>query len=214
MKLALFSLFLGCASAFVAQPATTFLSTQVTVGSVDRPSFQPLYVASLDTPTTVGTDSQYFDSPEALISDLLVGLLLDPDTNHRMKRLLHSSTHNWRSKIYDAIGAPASADEDQVAASLAAAMRNADNQFALLLGMAEDYEFSFPSDAVDHHDGKCWIECRLHNKKDGKLLVVSGWELQKNFMNGSWMLDRIDWQDFRDAFYPGLGREEWCRAFV
>ena len=80
--------------------------------------------------------------------------------------------------------------------------------------MAEDYEFTFPSDVVDHGDGKCWIECRLYGKQDGKLLVVSGWDLQQNFMNGSWEIDRIDWQDLRDGFYPGLAREEWWRAFV
>ena len=80
--------------------------------------------------------------------------------------------------------------------------------------MAEDYFIDFSSDIVDHGDGKCWLECRLYDKKDGELLVVSGWELQKNPISGGWLMDRIDWQDFRDAFYPGLGREEWARAFV
>jgi len=29
--------------------------------------------------------------------------------------------------------------------------------------------------------------------------------------DGSWFIDGLDWQDFRDRYRPGLGREEWMR---
>lgn len=76
---------------------------------------------------------------------------------------------------------------------------------------------------VDH----CWIESRLRSPKDNTLLAVVGWSLQRrqiiqeeqksDFGNNSnnlttcWLLDGIDWQDFRDEFRPGIGREEWER---
>jgi len=201
MKLLLLSLLSVYASAFgVVKPG------------VVRSSVNHLNVASLE-PPAVASPFLSNNDPQALVSDFLDGLMHDDDTTHRMKLLLHSSTHKWRSKIYDAIGAPASADETKVATALGAAMRNPNNQFAILLGMAEDFEYTFPSDVVVD-EGKCWVECRLYNKKDGELLVVSGWDLQQSPTTGAWLFDRIDWQDFRDAFYPGLGREEWCRAFV
>jgi hypothetical protein len=76
----------------------------------------------------------------------------------------------------------------------------------------------------------CWIESRLRSPKDNELLAVVGWSLQRrqiiqeqhgydssnfdtntdNFMP-CWLLDGIDWQDFRDEFRPGIGREEWER---
>jgi hypothetical protein len=76
----------------------------------------------------------------------------------------------------------------------------------------------------------CWIESRLRSPKDDQLLAVVGWSLQRrqiiqeqhgynssdfhsnadNFMS-CWLLDGIDWQDFRDEFRPGIGRDEWER---
>jgi len=211
--LALFSLLtVHVVSAFVAAPQKKHHEIS---SIVDHPSLgQPLNVASLNDPLASGSSFASSCNPQALVSDFLDGLMHDPDTTHRMKLLLHSSTHNWRSKIYDAIGAPASANEDMVAEALGAAMQKVDNQFAILLGKGEEFEIVFPSDPVNYNDGKAWIECRLYSKKDGELLVVSGWELRQSPASGSWLFDRIDWQDFRDAFYPGLGREEWCRAFV
>jgi hypothetical protein len=208
MKLVLFSLLAGYAAAFTA------LAPQgQALVKADIRSLTPLRVSSLEDIPTASKEASA-ESPQALVSTLLNGLLRDADIQHRMKWLLNVSTHKWRSKIYDAIGAPSHADEDKVAAALTSAMRNPNNQFAILLGMAEDYTMDFASDVVDYGEGKCWLECRLYDQKDGELLVVSGWELQKNPISGGWLIDRIDWQDFRDAFYPGLGREEWARAFV
>ena len=76
----------------------------------------------------------------------------------------------------------------------------------------------------------CWIESRLRSPKDNTLLAVVGWSLQRrqiiqedegsssntfgnntNNLMTCWLLDGIDWQDFRDEFRPGIGREEWER---
>jgi hypothetical protein len=80
---------------------------------------------------------------------------------------------------------------------------------------------------ITHH---CWIESRLRSPKDNQLLAVVGWSLQRrqimeeqdghdssNFDSNAsdfvscWLLAGIDWQDFRDEFRPGIGREEWER---
>lgn len=78
---------------------------------------------------------------------------------------------------------------------------------------------------IDH----CWIESRLRSPTDDQLLAVVGWSLQRrhilqeerhvvdsdpaeaNQSTVCWLLDGIDWQDFRDDFRPGIGREEWER---
>mmetsp|Transcript_20641 Transcript_20641/g.29943 ORF Transcript_20641/g.29943 Transcript_20641/m.29943 type:complete len:120 (-) Transcript_20641:339-698(-) len=76
---------------------------------------------------------------------------------------------------------------------------------------AVDYTISFPNDPVDYDDGMCWLECRLRDAQDDELLVVMGWTLQKREEDGAWLIHNIDWQDFRDKFRPGIGREEWER---
>mmetsp|Transcript_48332 Transcript_48332/g.54786 ORF Transcript_48332/g.54786 Transcript_48332/m.54786 type:complete len:302 (-) Transcript_48332:494-1399(-) len=86
--------------------------------------------------------------------------------------------------------------------------------------------WDFPADPVqfqEYDDEKnetidfCWIESRLRSPKDDNLLAVVGWSLTKTSssidsdLNSFWLLDGIDWQDFRDDFRPGIGREEWER---
>ena len=97
------------------------------------------------------------------------------------------------------------------------------------------YRITFPSDAVDFNDGTCWIECRLLDPTSGALMVVMGWQLKRQIANnldvysrmeesnnsnvenddeinnGVWFIDGLDWQDFRDMYRPGIGREEWMR---
>ena len=41
--------------------------------------------------------------------------------------------------------------------------------------------------------------------------LLSRYEGTTNNTDDCWLLDGIDWQDFRDEFRPGLGREEWER---
>lgn len=134
------------------------------------------------------------------------------------------------------------ANVDVVASALHEAMARPDNQFALLLEEtsthhqqhqttrtrsrsihhhdreqdAEEevaYRISFPHEALDYGDGTCWLECHLRSANDDdKLLVSTGWELRRRASDNAWLVHRIDWQDFRDAFRPGIGRQEWTRV--
>ena len=98
----------------------------------------------------------------------------------------------------------------------------------------------FPTDVVDcWGDDECWVECRLRQQQQeqqeekedtNELLVVMGWTLKKQKLyttcttnqkqkqnhnhdqqEEAWFVDGIDWQDFRNAYRPGIGREEWER---
>ena len=126
------------------------------------------------------------------------------------KRLLESSSDSWRKAIFEAVGAPATADEAVVAKALGDAMARPDNQFALL--MTDSFVATFPSDPVDYEDGTCWVECQLRDKQSDQLLVDMGVQLVAG-ANGQWLISSLDWQDFRDEFYPGLSGREWLRAF-
>jgi len=92
-------------------------------------------------------------------------------------------------------------------------MSKPDNQFAILLGKAEDYVTVFPSDPVEYGDGTSWVEVRLRDAKDDELLVTMGVQLQQRESEGQWLVSKLDWQGFRDQFYPGLSGREWLRAF-
>lgn len=122
--------------------------------------------------------------------------------------LLRASSKDWRNKIFAAVGAPETAGEEDVAAALGDAIGRPNNQYNILVAEAEDYVPVFPSEAVDYSDGTCWIECELRGKVDDQLLAKTGWQLEKN-EDGAWVVARIDWQDFRDEYRPGVGREEW-----
>ena len=73
-----------------------------------------------------------------------------------------------------------------------------------------------------------WIECQLRHYDTNELLVMMGWQLRvihqaptlhhqqgRNHRHhrakDEYQIDRVDWQDFRDMFRPGIGREEWVR---
>jgi hypothetical protein len=152
-------------------------------------------------------------SPSQFVTEILSALWNNaeplPDSGFRC--LLRSSSSQWRHKLYDSIGAPTTATEEQVASALGEAMGRPRNQFAILVGEAEKYIATFPSDPLEYADGTCWLECRLVDKRDQRLLVVTGWQLQQRRSDGAWLVDSIDWQDFRDEYRPGIGREEWMR---
>lgn len=203
MKLVLVAIISSCASAFFA-PAP--LSGRAFVVSPSSMVAAPIVENELLNPVSSAAD------PKLFVKDLLDGLLKDPSASHSIKTLLHKCTPEWRHQIYDAIGAPIETDEDRVSENLAHAMTNPHNQFALLLGKANEgeYELEFPGDTVDYEyqEGKRWLETRLYSKKDGELMVVIGWEFQLD-ENGNWLVERFDWQDFRDAFFPGVGHAQW-----
>jgi hypothetical protein len=128
-------------------------------------------------------------------------------------KLLSNSADKWRTAIYEAVGAPATADETIVAKALTDAMSKSNNQFAILMGKAEPFIVNFPSDPVEGNDGEVWVECRLREKQSDELLVTMGITLQPNKDGDGWLIAGLDWQDFRDQFYPGLSGREWLRAF-
>ena len=125
---------------------------------------------------------------------------------------------------------------EQVAPILQRAMSKKTSQYAILLSANIDMEvvWHFPTDPViDYDDGTCWIEARLRRLDNDELLVVTGWSLKRRRMAlqeeededekqqqqqqqqeekySPWLLDGLDWQDFREEFRPGIGREEWER---
>ena len=131
-------------------------------------------------------------------------------------------------------------DETRIAQSLLSALSNINSQFGILVGVANDKEFvlDFPTEPVEYEDfvdsssssdeseedsssssacsspssssSSCWLECRVRDKFTDELLIVMGWTLVKK-EKSSWSIDSLDWQDFRDDFRPGIGREEWER---
>jgi hypothetical protein len=151
-------------------------------------------------------------TPYEFVIELLHGLWhnSDPLPDSGFRLLLRASTTERRAKLYESVGAPASAAEEVVASALGEAMGRPKNQFGILVAEAERYVCAFPSDTLDYADGTCWIECRLRNKVTNELLVAIGWSLKQR-SDEAWLVDAIDWQDFRDDFRPGIGREEWMR---
>lgn len=118
--------------------------------------------------------------------------------------------------------------EDALVSLLAAAMTRPNNQYQILVqDCLEDeqeqeeenksknkiepgYSLSVSEDIIDYNDGKCWVEARLRHPTNGQLYAILGWSLKRND-DGAWVIDWLDWQDFRDEFRPGYGREEWMR---
>ncbi|KAG7354158.1 hypothetical protein IV203_003514 [Nitzschia inconspicua] len=155
-----------------------------------------------------------------------------PDSGFRL--LLHSSTSKWRREILKSLGVPMepklkrvntkrqqrqkqqprTVDYELVASALGSSMGRPNNQFAILVGEGdEEYVMDFSaseSQLLDFGDGTCWVECRLRDKTTDELLVLTGWDLIQREDDGAWMIDWIYWQDFREAFRPGIGgRQEW-----
>lgn len=153
------------------------------------------------------------------------------------RTLLRSSSEKWKNALINSIGVPEGANpsEDQLISALASAMSRPHNQYQILVEDSNDASFEinmddagvhssssnsqsesksyalyFPGDVVDYLDGQCWLETQLRHPKTGKLLCIIGWSLVQNDRK-EWLVDRIDWQDFRDEFRPGIGREEWMR---
>ncbi|KAL3816548.1 hypothetical protein ACHAXA_011847 [Cyclostephanos tholiformis] len=78
-------------------------------------------------------------------------------------------------------------------------------------GIDGRYVVEYPHDALDYYDGSAWLECRLRDGVSDALLAVLGWSMKRRDDDGAWLVDGIDWQDFREDYRPGIGREEWER---
>ena len=155
-------------------------------------------------------------SAQETVRAILLGIRQphDPQRYFGLEVLLRACTAEWRAFLCQSVAATANQDDTSVAAALEAAMSRPHNQFRILLGLEDDgYKIDFPTEALDYGDGTCWLECRLRaNDNDGnELLVALGWSLVRDPKTNAWVVDGLDWQDFRDAYRPGIGREEWER---
>jgi hypothetical protein len=167
-----------------------------------------------------------FHSSSSKWQQVLIQSVAAPILNEKLnKRLL--TDENWYAHLQD--------NDEMVIFlhALQSAMSRSNNQFQILT-MEKSYRLYFPGDVVDYCDGKCWLEAQLRDVKTDELMVIMGWSLirmdhdvnhdQENRMDeegspmlvqtesvSSWLIDWLDWQDFRDEFRPGIGREEWER---
>lgn len=136
-------------------------------------------------------------------------------------KLWEASSLPWQAAIREAVGAKPTTDAAKVARALHEAMARPNNQFAILMrrdcgpptSQASRFEATFPSDVVCLDDSTCWVECRLRDVDTDKLLVTMGISLLREEEGGPYKIHDLQWQDFRDEFYPGLSGREWLRAF-
>jgi hypothetical protein len=174
-------------------------------------------------------------TPTQIVTSILTQLNTKNSNHFTMpqsgfRTLIRASSSEWKEALRRSIGVPKDLDdaitEDTLISALASAMSRPNNQYQILVQEQDDqdqadtsmdmdmdipsYALYFPGDVVDYLDGKCWLEAQLRDPASGRLLVILGWSLVQNDRR-EWLIDRIDWQDFRDEFRPGIGREEWMR---
>jgi hypothetical protein len=202
------SLLHAASTAWAFVPAATFVPRAGLIHGTLSSSSSALFLAS----STSSSTSTAVDFLKNLLESLS-----GPDGG---KKLLEASSDKWKKSIYEAVGAPyPKADPANVAKALTDAMGRAENQFAILMGKAEDFVAVFPSDPVEYPDetpATSWVEVRLREKTNDELLVTMGVQMTQDSsssINNGWLISSIDWEDFRDQFYPGLSGREWLRAF-
>jgi len=143
-----------------------------------------------------------------------------PDAGFRL--LLRSSSEEWRRLLLQSVGAPDSADETWVASALGSALSRPQNQFGILIDSENNeehrtegnYRVLFPGEPLDFMDGTCWLTCQLRGEDDGSLLVTMGWQLIRRPEDGAWIIDHINWRDFRKKYKSDTGkgkRVQTCR---
>ena len=186
------------------------------------------------------SNSTYFQDPKNVITSILNGLLQPhaPLPYFGYEIMYQSSTEHWQDVLRKSVGAPIGTETELIYRALSRTMeRGGHNQFGILVGLGTDhnvvataslsegkqsiienddgvqeyYTIEFPWDTLDYYDGTAWLECRLRDKLSDELLCVLGWSLEKSSSDSSWLIDGIDWQDFRERYRPGIGREEWER---
>ena len=134
-------------------------------------------------------------------------------------RLWQASTNEWRETMARMVGCTTDdnndKDDEQTISALGRFLGRPGQQFAILLGTEDEgYDIDYPTDVIEWSEDEAWLECRLRESSDGELLVVLGWTLHKQNANDgdkSWYIHSFDWQDFRNDYRPGIGREEWER---
>lgn len=184
--------------------------------------------SSSDSSSTANTATATIQQSPIEFVECLLQQLSSPDASiNKGQVLLDASSDKWRQAIYQAIGVPTDRSTDTmiIAKSLQDKMSRPDNQFAILMGQNSNddsrttpsFTTAFPSDIVDYrNDGTVWLECQLRHTDTNKLFVIMGINLIASTTDNddaSWKILSLDWQDFREQFYPGLSGREWLRAF-
>jgi hypothetical protein len=159
---------------------------------------------------------------------------LKPTCHPGVEMLWQTSTWNWQQTMAAAVGCGGSSsgtntssnngEDDNLAiptctqksivSALGRLFARPGQQFAILVGQENaNYWIDFPTDVLHWSDEECWLECRLRDAETNDLLVVLGWTLKMRECAGQscWLVDVLDWQDFRNDYRPGIGREEWER---
>ena len=160
-------------------------------------------------------------SPVEFVSKILECLLQpdDPLPNSGYRVLLRSSSPKWKREIQKALGVPSKysdeniVNEEILASALGSALMRPNNQFGILVNNDDDYQLQI-GNILDYQDGTCWVGSRLVSSSttlEHKVLVIIGWQLVKPPHMDTWTIESIEWQDFRDAYRPGIGREEWSQ---
>ena len=211
------------ALAFVPTSRTSLRTVRVHASSSPRHTFinGATATSSSTTTTTTTAAATTGTSSDAIPVDTILSDLKELLEHLRDaaggRKLLQASSPAWRHAICQAVGAPDTANEALVADALQQAMARPHNQFAILMGSDDEEDFTavFPSDPVVDEDARTvWVECQLRETQSDELLVTMGVSLlQDNADDGKWKIDDLQWQDFRDAYYPGLSGREWLRAF-
>jgi hypothetical protein len=175
--------------------------------------------------------ARFAGDPRDAVASVLAGLSRphDPAPHFGYEVLYASSTPRWREVLRRSVGASAGAEDVLVLRALGASIERPGNQFAILVRSGDDgrddaspsgssgegeggrYMIDFPQETLDYYDGSAWLECRLRDDRTDALLAVLGWSMRRREDDGAWLIDGIDWQDFRDDYRPGIGREEWER---
>jgi hypothetical protein len=198
-----------------------------------NPSLNPIQVITLILQELHEQNNVNTSSSSSLSSSFSM-----PESGFRT--LIRSSTNIWKNALRKSVGAPNGATEEQLVSALSSAMSRPNNQYQILVGSDDDdnndddngnddnndnqndnkhdkdgndknYHLYFPGDVFEYDDGKAWVESQLRHPKTGKLLAILAWSLIQRESDGAWLIDWLDWQDFRDEYRPGIGREEWSR---
>ncbi|CAB9515964.1 expressed unknown protein [Seminavis robusta] len=139
---------------------------------------------------------------------------LKPRPHPGVSVLWDASTDEWRQTMAAMVGMGNSTQEPIIVVpALGRFLARPQQQFAILMGMENrDYWIDFPTDVIEWSDEEAWLECRLRDgSSNDELLVVLGWTLTREHANDAWYIHSFDWQDFRNDYRPGIGREEWER---
>jgi hypothetical protein len=168
-----------------------------------HPSLEPLEVVR-SVLTSLGSAPHFFDY-DPLKSRPHAGVQV----------LWDASTDDWRQTMAAMVGGNRSTTgvaEEQIVSALGRFLARPNQQFAILMGTEDrDYRIDFPTDVMEWSEEEAWLECRLRDSQTNELLVVLGWTLNRKHAKDAWYIHSFDWQDFRNAYRPGIGREEWER---